>query len=195
MKNNIDDKQDGFTVLELLIVVAIIGLLSGILFASINPKEQSEKAKVAKTVQELKSIKDAVVFYVLDTGQLPPNCRLDCDSSSDPMINSLNIAGWHGPYIKKGLYNRSHPWGGQIGLVSIDSNGNGLDEVWVVLDDDEPMTNAGNNKGRVPEEDLKRIDEYVDNGDLADGAFFMGNGASIFPEGEGAWRVYRIGEH
>ena len=40
-------KQKGFTLIELLVVIAIIGILAGILFIAINPKEQTDKAKLA----------------------------------------------------------------------------------------------------------------------------------------------------
>lgn len=56
----INNTQKGFTLIELLVVIAIIGTLAGILFIAINPKEQSDKAKVVKIVTELKAIEKAI---------------------------------------------------------------------------------------------------------------------------------------
>ena len=64
----------------------------------------------------------------------------------------------------------------------------------MVLDDDAPGTNYGDNSGRVPNEMLSEIDKSVDDGDTSTGEMFIGNGTGLFPDGEGAWRVYRVGE-
>ena len=190
--------KNGFTVLELLIVIAIIGVLASILYLSINPSKRIEEAKMAKVTQELLDIKNAVTFYVIDTGTFPQECRLDCTEATDNLLTApAGVANWGGPYLKDGLWNKKHPWGGHIGLVLYDSNGNGRPEVWVILDDDAPGTNAGDNTGTIPHDILEKIDNNVDDGDLSSGNMFLGENANtggIFVAGEGAWRVYRAGE-
>jgi len=50
MKNNMDfikTSQKGFTLVELLIVIAILGVLAGVLLVAINPLEQIARAKDA----------------------------------------------------------------------------------------------------------------------------------------------------
>ena len=187
-------QKNAFTLIELLVVIAIIGILSSILLVAINPKSQIDKAKTAKILKEMDSIKNAVFYYVLDTGEFPPKCRLDCTEDTDPFLTNVSGAsGWSGPYMQNGLWNRKHPWGGHLGLFLYDSNGNGRPEVWLILDDDAPGTDYSDNSGKIPVEVLAEIDKNVDDNDLDTGSFFLGN-SSPFAEGEGAWRVYRVGE-
>ncbi len=81
-------------------------------------------------IQELLEIKNAVTMYVLDTGTFPQTCRLNCTAADDNLLTQPSgVSNWRGPYLKGGLWNRKHPWGGQIGLVLYDSNGNGRPEV------------------------------------------------------------------
>ena len=61
-------KQKGFSLLELLIVIAIIGILMGILFTGwgyISKKQASQKAKL-----ELVGLKNAVNEYFADFGNI-----------------------------------------------------------------------------------------------------------------------------
>lgn len=189
--------KQGFTLIELLVVIAIIGIISGILFVAINPKDTIDKANSGKVIQEMNEIKRAVTFYVLDTGMFPNNCRLDCTEATDPFLSAQGVSGWSGPYTRTGLWNRTHPWGGQLGLVLYDSNSNGMNEVWLVLDDDAPGTNWNDNTGMVPQKSLQDIDDKVDDGDLDGGEMFLGDNkdtGGVFAPGEGAWRIYRVGE-
>ena len=187
--------QSGFTILELLITIAIIGILTSILFVAINPSAQTQKAKVAKTVSEMKAVKHAVSMYVLDTLKFPPDCRLNCTAATDPFLTNVgNVPGWRGPYIKDGLWNRKHAWGGHLGVFRWDFTGDGKDELWLILDDDAPGTNSSDNSGQVPVEALQAINDAVDTDtDLNGGEFFRGN-SNPFAEQEGAWRIYEIGQ-
>ncbi len=60
-----------FTLIELLIVVAIIGILAAI--AVPNFLNAQIKAKVAKTKAEMRSISDAYLNYHLDNNSWPPH--------------------------------------------------------------------------------------------------------------------------
>lgn len=52
--------QDGFTLLELLIVIAIIAILSIALVFMLNPAETLKKARDAQRISDLKSVKTAL---------------------------------------------------------------------------------------------------------------------------------------
>jgi len=60
------DHQSAFTLIELLIVVAIIGILAAI--AVPNFLQAQTRAKVAKAVSNMKSIQTALEMYQLDKG-------------------------------------------------------------------------------------------------------------------------------
>lgn len=67
MNNNI--KKEGFTLVELLIVIAIIGILSSVVFASMNVARQ--KARDARRVSDIKQIQLALEMYQDANGQYP----------------------------------------------------------------------------------------------------------------------------
>lgn len=93
----------GFTLLELLVVVVIIGLLVGY----VGPRyfEQVGKSEVNVAKAQIDAFDKALEHYRLDTGRFP---------SSDQGLAALNLAPagetrWRGPYLKKDP--PLDPWG------------------------------------------------------------------------------------
>ena len=68
----------GFTILELLVVLAIIGLLAGLLLPALSAAR--EKARVAKVNVELRQIEVALEMYFEDHERYPP-VRVSCNTS------------------------------------------------------------------------------------------------------------------
>jgi len=60
----------GFTLIEILVVVAIVGILSSIVIAKLNTAR--EKARDAQRVASVNQITNAVALYQNDNGGLPP---------------------------------------------------------------------------------------------------------------------------
>lgn len=58
--------QKGFTLLELLIVIGIIAILSGIVLIAVNPKRQFAQANDAERKIEIKKMLDAISQYAID---------------------------------------------------------------------------------------------------------------------------------
>jgi len=92
-------KQDknAFTLVELIVVIAIIAILAAIIAP--NAFKAIEKAKIARTAADLKSIKTAVLSYYADIGTWP-NCHYIRDSTSS-LITNPGLNGWDGPYLEK----------------------------------------------------------------------------------------------
>lgn len=61
--------RDGFTLLELMVVIVIIGILAG--FVGINVIDKIEKAKITGTRAQIKTLHGAVKLYKIDTGEYP----------------------------------------------------------------------------------------------------------------------------
>jgi type IV pilus assembly protein PilA len=68
---NIFHRQKGFTLLEILLVVAAIGILAGIVILAINPNKQLGDTRNAQRKSDVNTILNAVYQYSIDTGVLP----------------------------------------------------------------------------------------------------------------------------
>ena len=157
-------KQKGFTLTELLLVIAIIGALAGIILASIT--KAREKAQIAKTVIEVKELSKSIYQYYIDTSVYPV-CGSPCDATTDPLLNDLGVSGWDGPYAT--IYNKTHPWGGAFSTADdVDLDGGGDDYV-IILNDDSPGSAEVVSDALIPLEAMLDIDNILDDGDLSTG--------------------------
>jgi general secretion pathway protein G len=94
----------GFTLVELLVVLIILGLVASIAGPNVMKYLGSSKAKTAKL--QLKEIESSIELFFLDTGRYPPT-----DPGLKTLVNNdTSIAGWGGPYFKSGQVPLD-PWG------------------------------------------------------------------------------------
>lgn len=61
----------GFTLIELIIVVAILGLLAASLFVAIDPAKRLGDARDARRYSEVTSLLNAILQYTVDNAALP----------------------------------------------------------------------------------------------------------------------------
>jgi general secretion pathway protein G len=69
MREHREKRYGGFTILEIMAVVIIIGTLAGIV--AFNVFGKVEDAKIRATKASLKVLDDAVTLFKLDTGRFP----------------------------------------------------------------------------------------------------------------------------
>ena len=94
--------EDGFTLVELLVVLLILALLAALVGPRVIGYMTQSKVKTA-TIQ-LAAYKTALELYHLDMGQYPGTEGLDA------LIKAPGGAkGWAGPYLDKAL--AADPWG------------------------------------------------------------------------------------
>lgn len=68
---NLNKKTEGFTLVELLLVVGLIGVLSGILLTVINPAGTRQKFRDAQRISDLKKVQAALEIYYNDNRTYP----------------------------------------------------------------------------------------------------------------------------
>lgn len=69
MKKMLKRKSKGFTLVELLIVIIIIGILAGMMMLSTGGA--TAKAEATKILAEMRNIKAAAIMYYADNGEWP----------------------------------------------------------------------------------------------------------------------------
>lgn len=90
----------GFTLIELMLVVMIIGVLAGLVVPRLAGRAEKAKRVAAKSEIE-SSIPSALNSYEVDMGDFPQ--KLD-----DLMQNPSGSSNWDGPYLNK---LPKDPWG------------------------------------------------------------------------------------
>ncbi len=86
----------GFTLIEILVVVTLIGILASIVIVNLsNAREQSQ---IARATEELKNIEQAFRLYRNETGRMPPgsdHCSLcGWGGWADPAPSESTKAAW-----------------------------------------------------------------------------------------------------
>ncbi|KQC11501.1 MAG: type II secretion system protein GspG [Smithella sp. SDB] len=105
MKNTTKErkyKENGFTLIEILVVMVIITLLASLVAPRLFPKLGKGKQSAAKAQIEL--LEQGLDQFRLDTSRYPTT-----QEGLSVLVTNQNIEKWEGPYLKKGLPN--DPWG------------------------------------------------------------------------------------
>lgn len=64
-------KQQGFTLLEVLLVVAAISILAGIVIVAINPTKQLGNTRDSQRKNDIGTVINAIYQYQIDNGSIP----------------------------------------------------------------------------------------------------------------------------
>lgn len=106
MKRVFNQAVRGFTLLEMLVVLVIIGLLAGLVGPRLFSRVDQSKITTAQT--QVKMLRAAVESLRLDIGRLPtPDEGLEL--LGRPPADAALAARWRGPYLSDVL--PRDPWG------------------------------------------------------------------------------------
>jgi len=98
--------QAGFSLVELLVVLVILGLLAAL--ATPQVLKYLSRAKVDTARIEMKNMATALDFFLLDVGRYPTQ-----QEGLQALVTSpAGLASWHGPYLKTNTSGPPlDPWG------------------------------------------------------------------------------------
>lgn len=102
--SNTQGKQSGFTLLEILVVLVILGLLASLVGPQVFKQLEGSKSKTAAL--QIEELGAALDLYRLEVGIYPST-----EEGLAALINKPSGAdNWNGPYLKKKII-RQDPWG------------------------------------------------------------------------------------
>lgn len=102
-KRRPDVGQQGFTLVEMLVVITIIGLIMGLIGPRVLNYLSESKVKAAKI--QLQSFSSALDLFYLDAGRFPSAA----EGLAALVQRTPGIAAWNGPYLKGGNV-PNDPW-------------------------------------------------------------------------------------
>jgi len=155
----------GFSLIEILVVIGVIGILVGIAIPAYY--DYHEKAKTARVMEELKRIERAIIALATDTGEWPEHQAIGEINDSGNEIYDLNdkesglvlpdtspaFPNWNGPYIQSIPLD---PWGHNY-FLDTDYRIGGVDHV--VLGSFGPVSDATAiaNKNKYKDTDIRLV--------------------------------------
>jgi general secretion pathway protein G len=110
--------QRGFTLLEMLVVMVIIGLLAGLVGPRIFGKVDTSKVQTAQV--QIKMIESGLQIMRLDIGEIPPDetaLRWLLSPPDNPNLAPL----WKGPYMDSQI--PVDPWNNGYKIIVPGNNG------------------------------------------------------------------------
>jgi general secretion pathway protein G len=98
------NSEDGFTLVELLVVLGIIAMLAALVAPQVIRYLGQARSDTASA--QLKNVESALELYYLDNGQYPSKE----DGLAALVVAPASAKAWRGPYLKRkdGL---TDPWG------------------------------------------------------------------------------------
>lgn len=99
-------RSRGFTLLEMLVVLVIIGLIASLVGPRLFSRVDASKVQVADT--QVRMLRSAVETFHLEVGRLP-TVEEGLSVLSSPPVDDRAKARWRGPYLDEAV--PADPWG------------------------------------------------------------------------------------
>jgi general secretion pathway protein G len=97
-------ENDGFTLIEMLVVLTIIGLIMGLTGPQVMKYFEDSKHKSAKI--QVEAISGALELFYLDNARYPT----ETEGLKALVTRPASLSAWNGPYLKNGVV-PVDPWG------------------------------------------------------------------------------------
>lgn len=102
-----DGNNQGFTLIELMVVIVILGVLAGLIVPRIM--DRPEEARRTKAAVQVQSLEQALKLYKLDNGQYPSTEQGLQALVEPPSVGKLAAKWRKGGYLDKGKVPKD-PW-------------------------------------------------------------------------------------
>ncbi len=161
----------GFTLVEILIVVVILGILAAIVVPQFT--QASTEAKVSSSLSSLQSLRSQVELYKIQHNDNPPTLALIVDAMTKCSDTDADDAA---DYVDRTADNKvSHPYGPYMQIIPVNpwNNSRAIDDA------------AGANNGWIYNEITGAV--YLDVTDVSDAGALLSlqNADATLPGGEG----------
>lgn len=100
MRKNI--KCSGFTFIEIMLIVVIIGILAAVVLPRLTGR--TEQARLSAALQQIENFSVALESFYLDNRRYPSTS----EGLSALLYKPVNAPKWRGPYLRKGI--PDDPW-------------------------------------------------------------------------------------
>lgn len=103
-KHSYGESRRGFTLVELLLVLVILGILAGIVLPKFSGT--SQRSRIVATQTQISAFKTALNAYDVDMGGFPKGKN----GLAALIQRPRNVQNWHGPYLDNDSIPKD-PWG------------------------------------------------------------------------------------
>ena len=97
-------RETGFSLIELIVVLVILGLLAGIVGPRIYDKLKGSKQQIVRL--QIKEFEGSLQLFSFDVGRFPSTS----EGLEGMVRNPGNLESWRGPYLSKSEVPKD-PWG------------------------------------------------------------------------------------
>lgn len=110
--------QQGFTLMEVMVVIVIIGMIGGAVVQ--NVMGSLDTAKISKVVQDIKGLETSLTMYKMDNDQYP-----NTEQGLEALVEETDVEPLPRRYPEGGYVKRleNDPWGNAYQLLNPGDNG------------------------------------------------------------------------
>jgi general secretion pathway protein G len=105
-RNNTNQQRRGFTLVELLLVLVILGVLAAIVIPKFSGRTQ--QAKMQAAITQISTFRTALDAFEVDNGYYPKGRS----GLQDLIVQPRDAQNWRGPYMQTDRVPLD-PWGGE----------------------------------------------------------------------------------